>query len=119
MLPPGYVPIPPYYPGSDGAPCAPSPRMQTPNGPIEMQQGTEVLSFAATPTPVTTGASANPGGNVNGGDDYAQLLDALVTQQPTGTWGASGGESRIFEENDVGVPAPSAVDVWMPSQGTL
>ncbi|KAI0249882.1 hypothetical protein BJV78DRAFT_1323937 [Lactifluus subvellereus] len=102
ILPPGSAPMPSYYPDSGSVPCAPSPHMQPPSGPIEMQQLTEVspdpfspfypegpqtqvrstgtiLSFAATATAVAAGAIANHGGNWNGGDDYAQLLAALAT----------------------------------------
>ena len=116
--------------------------MQPQSGSIEMQQGTDVLprlfspfflegprtqarstgtvlSFAATATAVAADTSANPDGNGSGGDDYAELLAPLATQQPTGTWGASGEESYMLEENDVGVPVPNAVGVWVPNQDAM
>ena len=105
--------------------------MQPQSGSIETQQGIDVLpdmfypffsegprtqarstgtvlSFA---TAVAADASANPDGNGSGGDDYAELLAPLATQQPTGTWGASGEESYML----VGVPVPSAVGAWVPN----
>jgi hypothetical protein len=93
-----------------------------PEGPRTQARSTgTVLSFAATATStaVAADASANPDGNGSGGDDYAELLAALATQQPTGTWGASGGESYMLEENDVGVLVPSAVGAWVPNQDAM
>lgn len=75
-------------------------------------------SAAATATaPATTPGGGN--GNGNGGGDYTQLLaQAAAAQQQSAPWGASGRESYMLEEKDVGVPMPipGAMGVWMPDQ---
>jgi hypothetical protein len=73
-------------------------------------------SAAATAAASAT-APAGGSGNGNTGGDYTQLLaQAAAAQQQSAPWGASGRESYMLEEKDVGVPMqiPSAMNMWMP-----
>jgi hypothetical protein len=79
-------------------------------------------STISTPSAAATAAAsatapAGGSGNGNTGGDYTQLLaQAAAAQQQSAPWGASGRESYMLEEKDVGVPMqiPSAMNMWMP-----
>ena len=84
-------------------------------GPISASSA--VSAAAIVPT-----TSAGGSGNGNGAGDYTQLLaQAAAAQQPSGPWGASGRESYMLEEKDVGVPVPipGTMGMWMPDQRTV
>jgi hypothetical protein len=137
---PGDAPMLAYYPDPPGAPYAPSPRILSPR-PIEMQltevpptqfcpfypegpqteaHSTDTMpSFTVAAAATAASAIANPVGNENNEDEYAQLLSLAGTQQPTWMWGANRGERYILEEKDVGVFVPSAMDVWTPDNGAM
>lgn len=89
-------------------------------------QGRNAGSISASSAVATAGAvatgPASGNGNGNGVGDYTQLLaQAAAAHQPSGPWGASGRESYMLEEKDVGVavPIPGAMGVWMPDQRTM
>ena len=89
------------------------------NSQVQRNGGPMPSSVAA---PAATVPTAPPGGsgNGNGAGDYTQLL-AAAAQHPSGPWGASGRESYMLEEKDVGVsaPIPGAMGMWMPDQRTV
>jgi hypothetical protein len=89
-----------------------------PEGPQAHARGA-----GAMPSSAAVVAAAVAGGNSNGngtsGGDYTQLLAAAATQQPTGPWGASGEESYMLEEKDVGVPMPGPMNIWITDQRTV
>ncbi|KAI9512942.1 hypothetical protein F5148DRAFT_972578 [Russula earlei] len=94
----------PFYP--DG------PQMQVRNAGAMTSSGGAAAAVAST-TP--TGANGS-----GGGGDYTQLLaQAAATHQPAGQWGASGQESYMLEEKDVGMPIPGAMGIWMPDQRAM
>lgn len=77
-------------------------------GAMPASSGAAAAAAAAAAT-----APAGTNGNGNGGGDYTQLLaQAAVAHQPAVPWGASGEESYMLEEKDVGVHVP----VWIPDQ---
>jgi hypothetical protein len=104
------------------------------SGPVEMKLA-EVppnLFFPFYPTgtndgrngSVPSGSTSSGGGtgSGNGPNDYSQLLAqaaAAAAQQQAGPWGASGQESYMLEEKDVGVPVPNAMAMWVPDQRAM
>ena len=65
------------------------------------------------------GGTSNGSSSGNGPNDYSQLLAqaaAVAAQQQAGPWGASGQESYMLEEKDVGVPVPNTMAMWVPDQ---
>ena len=65
------------------------------------------------------GGTSNGNSSGNGPNDYSQLLAqaaAVAAQQQAGPWGASGQESYMLEEKDVGVPVPNTMAMWVPDQ---
>lgn len=89
------------------------------NSQVQRNGGPMPSSVGAPGATVPT-APAGGSGNGNGAGDYTQLL-AAAAQQPSGPWGASGRESYMLEEKDVGVsvPIPGAMGMWMPDQRTV
>ena len=80
MIPPGYPPMPPYYPGPGGAPYAPPPHMQPPPGynphlhpmfqpPPQPIPSQSLPPAQPAPTPVPRPlSSAGPVPDIKGGD---------------------------------------------------
>jgi hypothetical protein len=81
-----------------------------------MASSSAAAAAAVAAATVAAVAGPNPNGNGNGGNDYTQLLAAAATQQSGGPWGASGQESYMLEEKDVGVHVHDAMGIWMPDQ---
>jgi hypothetical protein len=86
-----------------------------PEGPQAQARSGGAMPSSAVAVAAAAGGTS---GNGAGGGDYTQLL-AAATQQHTGPWGASGEESYMLEEKDVGVPMPGAMNIWIPDQRTV
>lgn len=90
-----------------------------PDGPHVQARSTSTLSSSSAAAAAAAAATTPTGGNGNGNGDYTQLLaQAAAAHQPPGPWGASGRESYMLEEKDVGVPVPipGAMGMWVPDQ---
>ncbi|KAI0297275.1 hypothetical protein B0F90DRAFT_1819450 [Multifurca ochricompacta] len=90
-----------------------------PEGPQTQARTTgSMTSSSAAAAAAVAAAAAAAGANGSGNGDYTQLLAqaAAAAQQPAGQWGASGQESYMLEEKDVGVPVPSTMGMWMTNQ---
>jgi len=138
---PGSPPIGPAVPASSRLVTGASNGNGGANGPVETKlaevpvnlfypfypdnsqmQGRPMPSPVGAPAGSVPTAPASGSGNGNGAGDYTQLLaQAAAAQQPSGPWGASGRESYMLEEKDVGVsvPIPGAMGMWMPDQRTV
>ena len=108
------------------------------SGPVEMKlaevppnlffpfypTGTHEGRNGSTVPPSGSAAAGSGGGNGSGNspNDYSQLLAqaaAAAAQQQAGPWGASGQESYMLEEKDVGVPVPNPMAMWVPDQRAM
>jgi len=138
----------PSFPGSPpiGPAAPPSSRVHVSgngggsSGPVEMKlaevppnlffpfypTGTQdARNGSAIPPSGSAAAAGTGGGNAssgNGPNDYSQLLAqaaAAAQQQQAGPWGASGQESYMLEEKDVGVPVSNTMGMWVPDQRAM
>ena len=84
-----------------------------PTGTHEGRNGNAIPPSGSAPAAGNGGGSASSG---NGSNDYSQLLAqaaAAAAQQQAGPWGASGQESYMLEEKDVG---SNTMGMWVPDQ---
>jgi len=96
-----------------------------PTGPQADGRNGSVLPPSASDNAMSAVAAAATGsanGGGNSANDYSQLLAqaaaAAAAQQQAGPWGASGQESYMLEEKDVGVPVANTV-MWVPDQRAM
>jgi hypothetical protein len=89
-----------------------------PEGPQAQARSAGAMPSSAAAAVAVAAAAAGGTSGSGAGGDYTQLL-AVANQQHTGAWGASGEESYMLEEKDVGVPMPTAMNIWIPDQRTM
>jgi len=121
---PGSPPIGPAIPTTSQA-HVPGSASGSANGPVESKLAEVPVNLFYPFYPATSAAAATtPGTNktttVSGGADYSQCLaQAAASHQPAGQWGASGQESYMLEEKNVGVPMSDVMGMWMPDQRNM